>query len=167
MTCKAFLSPLNFKFQVKKLPTFGEYVQSVDFPGISVNPTEGLTNPFATIFVPGDHANFDTITVKFKIDEDLDNYREIFDWLEGLSRPTEYDQYKQLVSAAPGSGEGAQVDATLSLLNSRQVPSIQFTFEDLAPIRLSGFNLDYTFEKTEYITAEVEFKYTLYKYRVL
>lgn len=167
MTCKAFLSPLKFKFQVKKLPVFGEYVQSVDFPGISVSATEGFKNPFQTVFVPGEHAKFETLRVTFKLDEDLDNYREIFDWLEGLGKPSNYDQYRVLAEAEPGTGEGPQVDATLSILNSRDQPSIQFMFEDLAPISLSGFKLAYTMENTEYITAEVEFQYTLYRYKVL
>lgn len=160
MTCKNFLTPNKFKLQIKKLPNFEQYVQSVTVPTISVGPTQGLPNPFQKIQIAGEHMSFNELQVKFKVDEDMDNYFEIFTWMQGLGKPQNYDQYKRLAAAAPGSGEGPQVDGTLHILNSQSDPSRVIQFYDMWPTELSGFELDYTLDQIEYVTATVTFIYT-------
>ena len=167
MTCKTFLSPLGFKLQIKKLPTFVNYVQSVNFPMVRAGETEGLSNPFQRIVVPGEHMSFNKLTATFKLDEDLDNYREIFDWIQGLGKPSNFDQYRILAEKRPGTGDGPQVDATLTILDSNLNPNVEFYFTDLYPTELSGFKLDYTLDDVQYITADVEFSYTQYTYKKL
>ena len=167
MSCKAFLSPLNFKFQIKKLPVFSAYVQTVDFPAITTGRTEGQPNPFQHAALPGLSTTFDTLSVSFKIDEDMDNYLEIFDWITGLGSTLNFDQYAAMADAPFGSGDGTQVDATLTVSNSNNVPNIEFHFYDLYPFNLSGFKLDYTAEDVQYLTATVDFAYTQYVYKRL
>jgi hypothetical protein len=167
MTNKAFLSPLNFKFQVKKLPTFVDYVQAFNFPSVTTGETSGFKNPFQTIVVPGEHMKFAKIKATFKIDADLVNYREIFDWIEGLGKPTNFDQYAKLANNSLASGLGPQVDGSIIILDSSLKPNIRFDFFDLYPTHLSGFKLDYTLEDVEYITADVEFSYRQYTYTML
>ena len=167
MANKAFLSPLGFKFQVKKLPTFIDYIQSVNFPSISMGETEGISNPFQKIVVPGEHMEFSKLFVKFKLDANMVNYREIFDWIQGLGKPDNFNQYAAIVNQPAGSGTGAQVDATLTILDSDLQPNLQFYFYDLYPTQLSGFELNYTLNDVEYITADVEFSYREYNYKKL
>jgi hypothetical protein len=167
MTNKAFLSPLGFKFQVKKLPTFVDYVQTVNFPSITMGETEGFPNPFQTIVIPGDHMRFDKISATFKLDQNLANYREIFDWIQGLGKPDNFDQYRILAEQPTGSGKGPQVDANLIILDADNKPNIEFHFYGLYPTNLSGFRLDYTLTDEEYITADVEFSYREYNYKMV
>lgn len=167
MTCKAFLSPLGFKFQIKKLPTFTDYVQSVDFPGVTMGETSGMFNPFQKIVIPGEHMTFDKLRATFKVDIDLDNYREIFDWIQGLGKPANFDQYKTLAAQGGASGLGPQVDASLIILNADMDPNIEFHFYDVYPTNLSGFKLNYTDDDVNYITADVEFSYREYNYKIL
>ena len=167
MTNKAFLSPLGFKFQIKKLPTFVDYVQTVNFPSIVMGETEGLPNPFQKIVIPGEHMTFNKVSVTFKLDANLVNYTEIFDWIQGLGKPDNFDQYRILESQPAGSGQGPQVDASLIILDADLKPNFEFTFYDVYPTELSGFRLDYTMNDVEYITADVEFSYREYVYKKL
>ena len=161
MTCKNFLTPNKFKLQIKKLPNFEQYVQRVSFPSITVGPSQGLPNPFQKIQVPGEHMSFAQISADFKVDGDMENYFEIFDWMEGLGKPTNYEQYADLV-AKNRDGEGPQVDGSLLILNSQSEISRTVKFYDLWPTELSGFDLDYTLEDVEYVTATVSFIYRQY-----
>jgi hypothetical protein len=167
MTCKAFLSPLGFRFNILKLPTFVEYVQSVDFPAVRTGETQGLSNPFQKIVVPGEHMTFFNLYATFKLDEDLENYREIFDWIQGIGKPSNFDQYRLLAANPVESGLGPQVDATLTLLDLNLSPNIEFYFHDLYPTALSGFKLDYTLQDPPAVTADVEFSFTQYTYKKL
>lgn len=167
MTDKNFLSPLRFSFQIKKLPTFTEFVQTVDFPGVTVGETAGMSNPFQRLVIPGEHMTFDKIIVTFKVDEYMKDYLEIFEWAQGLGKPTNYEQYAALANALPGSGDGPQVDGSLTVLDSEGKAKIQFTFIDMFPTNLSGFKFDYTLDSHEFITASVDFSYRQYTYTLL
>jgi hypothetical protein len=167
MTSKAFLSPLGFKFQVKKLPTFVDYVQSVNFPNVMMGETPGVLNPFQRINIPGEHMEFGQLSVTFKLDADMANYIEIFDWIKGLAKPDNFDQYRVLSQQPKGSGLGPQVDATLTILDSDLKANIEFYFSDIFPKELSGFKLDYTMEDVQYITADVQFSYNSFTYKIV
>lgn len=168
MTNKSFLSPIGFKFNVRKLPTFVDYVQTVDFPFVRTGETEGFSNPFQKVVVPGEHMTFGKLSASFKLDSDLVNYREIFDWIQSLGKPENFDQYRITAEQSPASGLGPQVDATLTLLDRSELKAnIEFYFHDLYPTELSGFKLDYTLDDIQYITADVEFSYTLFTYKKL
>jgi hypothetical protein len=164
MASPQFLSPLNYKFQLLKIPTFVDYVQNVDFPRIDVGVTAGLPNPFQTIAVPGEHMEFADLRVTFKIDSNMQNYTELFDWIQAIGKPDTFTQYANLVNEPKGSGLGPQVDAQLLILDANLKAFIRFDFIDLYPAELSGFTLDYTLEDVEYVTAEVTFKYREYQY---
>jgi len=167
MTDKNFLSPLRFNFQIHKLPTFTQFVQTVEFPGVTVGETKGLNNPFQRIVIPGEHMEFDKLVVTFKVDEYMKDYLELFEWSQGLGIPTSFDQYAALATAVPGTGDGPQVDATLVVLDSDNKAKIHFTFIDMFPTRLSGFRFDYTLDTHEFVTATVEFSYRQYTYTLL
>lgn len=167
MSCKSFLTPINFKLQIRKLPTFEAYVQKVEFPGIQTGQTQGLKNPFQTLNVPGEHMTFDELKATFKLDEDMDNYLEIFEWIQGIGKPTDFAQYAALAGTEIGSGQGVQVDGNLILLNSTNQPNVKFNFIDLYPVNLSGFELDYTVENVPYLTSVVTFSYRQYTYERL
>lgn len=164
MTCKNFLTPNKFKLQIKKLPNFEQYVQRVSFPSITVAPTQGLGNPFQKIQIPGEHMSFAQITAEFKVDEEMENYFEIFDWMQGLGKPSNYGQYASLVERGR-DGEGPQVDGSLIIFNSQSDITRTVNFYDLWPAELNGFDLDYTLEEVQYVTATVSFIYTQFEPR--
>ena len=70
---KNFLSPISFKFMIKKAPHVNFFIQQVTVPRISL-PSVETPNPFVSLPKPGDHIDFDTLSIKFKVDEDLQNY---------------------------------------------------------------------------------------------
>jgi len=159
-----FLSPLGYKFTVSKLPNLDYFVQSFDFPRLSLNLTKDIQTPFNKVIVAGDHVTFDTFSLTFKIDENMEGYFELYDWIVGIGKPESFDQYKALVSGGAASGRGVQVDADLIILNGTMNPNIKVTFFDVIPITLSGFKFDSTQQDVNYVTATIDFKYREYQY---
>ena len=72
-----------------------------------------------------------------------------------------------MAEQAPGTGLGPQVDATLTILNANLKPNVEFYFTDIFPKELSGFRLDYTMEDVQYITADVEFSFNSFTYKIV
>jgi hypothetical protein len=159
---KNMLSPLGFTFTIKKLPEFNFFVQSVTIPGIQLGTTDQPT-PFKKIPIFGDHVEFGNIQVTFKINEDLGNYIEIYNWIYGLGFPTEYDEFKQLRDKNE-IGEGLESDGVLTILSSNQQPIVQLDIEDMFPVGISDFTMDSRDVNMEYLEATADFRFKIYKF---
>lgn len=154
-----FLSPLNFKFQLKRAPALNFFCQKVNLPGLSlpnVNfPTSALNIPY-----PGDQLLYNDLTVSFKVDENLANYLEIHNWLRSLGR---LDSYQALALQPSYTGDGLYSEISLMLLTSYKNPNFEVVFENAFPTSLSGLDFITTAEDVDYLEAEVVFKYVKYE----
>jgi len=162
---KNMLSPLGFSFSIKKIPDVNFFVQSVTLPGIQMGETQ-MPTPFKSIPVYGDHIVYGDLQVTFKVNEDLSNYRMIFDWITGIAFPDDFKQHKDLVDAdISGSGEGIESDAVLTILSSSMNPVIIVDIRDLFPISLTDLEFNSRDTSVEYIEATAAFKFLNYTFR--
>ena len=70
-----YLSPLGFKFTLRRSPTVNYFCQSVDIPAISMTPVNTPT-PVGILVRPGDKIVYEPLTLSFRVDEDMKNYIE-------------------------------------------------------------------------------------------
>jgi len=158
---KNFLSPLGFKFVLTRLPNIEYFCQSVSLPSVSIGTTS-FPNPFIKLPVAGTQLSFGTLSLTFKVDEDLKNYREIYDWLTGLGFPDNFDEYKNLATKPIVSNKGIRSDGSLMILTSSKHPHHEVKFYDMFPTNLSGMKFDATLSDVQYIEATVDFTFRKY-----
>ena len=156
-----FLSPLNFKFQIKKAPHVNFFIQKVNLPSISIPPPQP-NNPFVKTPIPGEHINFGDLKITFKVDEDLQNYMEIRNWLVALGKPENFEQYKEIQDKPITSGDGIYSDISLIILSSTKMANYEVVYVDAFPIDLSEVVFNTTDTDVNYIEASAIFKYTYY-----
>lgn len=160
-TNKNFLSPLNFKFQIKKAPYVNFFIQQVNIPSILLqSPEKG--NPFVNIPYPGEHLKFGELKISFKVDEDLKNYLEIHNWITSLGKPENFDQYKTIQDKPIASGDGIYSDISLIVLSSSKMANYEIVFVDAYPITVSDLTFNTVDDTVNYVTASATFKYTYY-----
>ena len=167
-----FLSPVGFNFTIKKLPNVNYFAQSVNLPGVQVGNAD-LATPFKRIPIPGDEMTIGDLSVTFKVDEDMENYIEIYNWLQYISFPESFAQSKEVYGndGAKGLtglrnvqrtgrslGEGSVSDATLSVLNSASKPNLSITYQDVFPTSLSDVVFDSRQADIDYIEATATFR---------
>ena len=164
---KSFISPTGFKFSLAKKPKIDFFCDSAVIPGINLGVAMQPTY-LKNIPVPGDVLSFDDLVVSFNIDEDMENYLEVHNWLYQFGFPRDAGQYQQLLNEDENS-EGKQTaisgmsDATLIIYNSNFRPNIQVNFKDLFPTSLSPVKFESKVNDVQYLTAEAVFKYTIYE----
>ncbi len=162
-----FLSPVGFKFSLKRAPGVAFFCNQANIPSLDLGIAEQPTW-LKNIDVPGDKIQFGDLTLRFLVDEDLVNYMELQRWIRGLGYPESMDEFRKLEGEAtlPGNfgnaGDDIYSDGTLQILSSNLVPSFQVVFTDLFPYTLSTVTFDATDTDIEYFTADVSFKYTIY-----
>lgn len=161
-----FLSPLGFRFQIKKTPHVNYFVQAVNLPSMALGFTS-IPSPFIKIPVPGDHLQFGDLDITFKVDEDMKNYLEIYNWMLGIGKPNDYQQYAALKNQDQGSGEGILSDLTLTVLSSAMNPIYEITFVDAYPTSLSGLQFTSELADVEYLQSTVSFQYRIFNITAL
>ena len=152
-----FLSPVGFRFNIEYLPQTNWFLTSVNLPGISLGEVIQPT-PLMPTQVPGNDLTWEPLNVTFLVDENLNNWREMYDWLIGIGFPNEYDEYKDQKAKQIYS------DATLTILNSNMVPNYTVMFKDLFPTSLSEVSFDSASGDIEGIKATATFRYLTYSY---
>jgi hypothetical protein len=158
---KNFLSPLNFRFQIKRAPNVNFFIQKVNIPNIAL-PETYHNNPFVKIPYAGDHMQYGTLDIAFKVDEDFVNYLEIHNWIRGLGFPRGFEEYKAISDGNTLLGNGLRSDISLIVLNSSKNPNYEIVFVDAFPIELSELQFLSTDTSVDYLQATVSFKYTLF-----
>ena len=166
-----YMSPLGFKLILTKTPKVDFLCQSANIPQISMG-TAIQPSYLKDIPVPGDKVLYDDLSVRFLVDEKMENYLAIYKWITGLGYPENIGQFEQLKKddlrtdasvsddADPRYFEFS--DATLQILNSNYKSSVLINFKDVFPISLSTLEFDVTQRDYSYFTAEVTFKYTIF-----
>ena len=172
-----YLRPNAFKFTINNLPSVAFTCQSANLPSLSLGFTSQPT-PFIDIPHVGDKNVFGDFTIRFIITEDMSNYIELYEWLIALGFPTDYNQYRNFTgdrlnrfpfvkNATGGPIAVAYSDATLTILDSNNVPKTNIHFKDAFPVSVEALDFDITSTAVEYFVGIASFKYKQFEIEVL
>ena len=122
-----FLSPVGFKFTLARYPKVSFFSNSAKIPEITLQTIQ-QPSYLKTIDVPGDELTFGDFTLRFLVDEGLENYMTVHNWLYGLGAPETLAQYAELIDGDVRDEKKAFSDGTLRILNSnyRDVALVKF-----------------------------------------
>lgn len=157
-----YLSPVEFRFIIKRLPFVEFFTQEATIPGINMNPVETPT-PFRGMFFHGDKLQYDQFTINFRVDENMNNYQEITNWMIGLSFPDKFSQFANL----DDSVDGLYSDASLMIMTNGRNPNLQVVFQDIFPINLGSIQMDTTSGDIDYVTVDATFQTNKFEIKVL
>lgn len=162
-----FLSSVGFRFTLNRARKVSFFANQANLPGMNLGVTE-QPSYLKNIDIPGDKIAFNDFTLRFLVDENLENYMQIHKWMRGLGYPDSLNDIFDLqVEGDNTIGYDSQSmniysDGTLQVVNSSNRVQFEVVFEDMFPYDLSDLQFDATSQETEYFTAEVSFKYTIY-----
>ena len=152
-----FLSVVGFKFLLNRCPKVDFYCNSVNIPEVALG-TAVQTNYLRDIPLPGDKLQYGDLNITFMVDEDMENYLQIYQWITSLGYPESLDQFDELkdfnnlLPEPPVAGDffNERSDATIMILNSDYNPSVKIKFKDVFPVSLSAVPFDATQEQQTY-----------------
>lgn len=147
------LNVVSFETNFLRMPNVNYFCQRVNIPGISLSNTIQST-PFANIPIEGDVLEFEDLSISFIVDEDLQNYLEIYNWLHALGFPERYTQYDNETDLAIKS------DCNIIIHTNKSNPNYSIVFKDVFPVSLGVINFDTNTTDLEPIVVDATFKYT-------
>ena len=158
-----FLSVVAFKFNLTKFPKVDFFSNSARIPELSLELAQ-QSSYLKNISVPGERLTFGDFTLRFLVDENMENYLAVYGWLRGLGFPESGKQFKDITTDTDGIRDPKEAfcDGTLSILNSNYREVAKVKFNDLFPVSITSLDFDATTTDVQYFTAEATFKYTIY-----
>ena len=158
-----FLSPVGFKFTLAKYPKVDFFSNSARIPELSLG-TAIQPSYLKDIDVPGEKLTYGDLTIRFLVDENLENYMAIHNWLTGLGFPQTTQEFKNLTTDSENIRDLNEQfsDGSLHILNSNYRDVAIVKFDGMFPTSLSSLEFEATDGDINYFTAEVTFKYTVY-----
>ena len=158
-----FLSPSGFKFKISKTPKVDFYCTTARIPEITM---ETVVEPYylKNLDVPGEKVAYGDLTLNFLVDENMENYMAVHNWLKGIGFPETPQQFKDQITDDEGIRDEKLVfsDGSLHILNSNFQDVAIVKFQDLFPVGLTSLEFDATETDINYFTAEVSMRYTVY-----
>ena len=177
-----YASPVQFRFKCSKLPKVEFFCQSANIPGIGLGVAD-METPLKSIPFPGDKVTYQDLAISFLVDENLENYKEIHDWIIGLGFPQNHTQFSDLratssdrfpgtsssnaitgqATADPLPESGMYSDATLTVLNSKNIAVTEIRFHNIFPTSLGALSYNVQASDVDYLTTAVDFSYMYYE----
>ena len=178
-----YASPTQFRFGIHQLPKVEFFTVNANLPGLSV-AASSMTTPLKDIPIMGEKAEFENLTIAFIVDEYLENYISLHNWLTGISFPqdrSQFSTFRDTTSNTPAAGGTNPVDrigktvpdkamysdAFLMILSNKNNPIVEVTFHNIFPISLSALDFSQAATDVEYMTASADFSYQLYEINTL
>lgn len=156
----------KFKFAINKLPHVEYFLKGLTLPSMSLDILR-QPNPFQDIPLAGTKLQFDaTFPMTFNVDEEYNNYKEIYYWMVGIGFPDEFKQYKDLVESMKYTNKtevGRMFsDGRLIVYSSHFTRKFEIIFERMFPVSLTG--IDFNTEDANMPTATVSFAYRRWRF---
>ena len=147
-----YFIPTGFKFNVDKIPHVNFFCQSTNLPGLSAGQWL-MTTPLRDIPVAGDKVQMNELRVRFVIDEELQNWLEIYEWIKAITFPETTEQYRH---------ENVYSDGILTILTSNKNVQYVAKFTNLFPVDLTDIEMSSDVADAEVVASDATFAYTTY-----
>lgn len=149
-----YLSPLEFRATIKRLPNVQFFLQRATIPSITATPVS-TPSPLNKMFHTGDSLQYANFDLTFIADEKLENYLEIFNWIKGTTFPERTKQF----SDQKKSSDGLYSDISIQILTSHKNVNLEVNFKNCFPIYISDILLDTTAPDVVYPEVTATFQY--------
>jgi len=175
-----YASPTQFRFGIHQLPKVEFFATAVNLPGISLG-TATMATPYKDIPLPGEKLEYGNLTIEFLVDEYLENYISLHNWMIGLGFPQdreEFKTYRDVTSNTPATPTAAAKsdikvgtatpdramfsDAFIMILSNKNNPILEITFEDMFPVSIGDLDYSQAATDVEYLSVSAEFAYKIY-----
>jgi hypothetical protein len=145
-----FFSPHKFQVVIARFPNIEFFAQDINIPGFSTDsvhiPT-GAPNDFYEI---GDKLKFNELKITFKLDEDMQTFKEIFNW-------SLLSQTKSRADFNPFS------DISLIALTNNSNTNFQYVVHNAFPYAMSDIDMSTRISEDSPVVMTVFFKYSHYE----
>ena len=180
-----YASPTQFRFGINQLPKVEFFTVGANVPSIVMGDAIFPT-PFKDIPIMGDKITYDNLSISFIVDEYLENYISLHEWMTAIGFPKNRTQFKDFRANTSNVAQATQgtsldigdvqpstsanalfSDGYLMILSNKNNPIVEITFHNMYPVVLGPLEYNQGAADVEYITVSADFAYQIYEIKTL
>ena len=180
-----YASPTQFRFGINQLPKVEFFTVAANVPSINMGSAIFPT-PFKDIPVMGDKITYENLSISFIVDEYLENYISLHEWMTAIGFPKSRTQFKDFRANTSNVAQTTQgtsqdigdvqpatpanalfSDAYLMILSNKNNPIVEITFHNMYPTTLGALEYSQGAADVEYLTVSADFAYQIYEIKTL
>jgi len=180
-----YASPTQFRFGINQLPKVEFFTVAATVPSITMGDAIFPT-PFKDIPVMGDKLTYENLSISFIVDEYLENYISLHEWMTAIGFPKNRTQFKDFRANTSNVAQTTQgtsqdigdvqpstpvnalfSDAYLMILSNKNNPIVEITFHNMYPVSLGALEYSQSAADVEYLTVSADFAYQIYEIKTL
>ena len=180
-----YASPTQFRFGINQLPKVEFFTVAATVPSITMGDAIFPT-PFKDIPVMGDKITYENLSISFIVDEYLENYISLHEWMTAIGFPKSRTQFKDFRANTSNVAQTTQgtsqdigdvqpatpanalfSDAYLMILSNKNNPIVEITFHNMYPVSLGALEYSQGAADVEYLTVSADFAYQIYEIKTL
>ena len=183
-TVQDYATGTQWRLAFNRLPKTTWFCTAANIPGITLGEAQYAT-PMTDMIVTGDKLTFETLNITFIVDEELQNYRELWDWIVGMGSPVNHSQWATTLSkgdsavrqfGTPDADTRTEAtyeesnlysDSTLIVYNSKNKAKVNVQFKNMFPTTLSALEYSQELTDVEYFKASATFRYLYYEFETV
>ena len=174
----------QWRLTFNRLPKTTWFCTAATVRGIQLGEASYPT-PMTDMMDTGDKLTFENLNITFMVDEELQNYRELWDWLVGIGAPKKHSQWRTILDSGDGAvrsfgtpdtdtrtkttfdESNLYSDSTLIVYNSKNTPKVNVHFKNMFPTSLSALEYSQELTDVEYFKATATFRYLYYEFETV
>lgn len=135
----------GFRMVFHKAPNVSYFCQNFVMPAVTAQEVL-VARPQIDAYFPADKLQFDPLTVTMLVAENMENYLEVYDWLNRAVKTTESaDKYD---------------DISVYILSSKNNSNAKVTFYNSFPTNIGSISFNVQDSDISYAQVDVTFRYT-------
>jgi len=152
-----YLQPTGFKIIIERtrLPNFTFFAQTVNHPTMTVDAAEVPFRGIRSVPQPGDTLTFGELQMQAIIDEDMNSYIELYNWIKSSACEPIIPEAGRSEGLIPTVG-----DIKVCILNSKNNVSNIITYQNAFPTSVGQISLESTIDIVTYPTFDVSFRFS-------
>lgn len=155
LSSENYIYPTYYRFIIAEMPKLEYSVTKVTLPSFGYDSPLEQNNRFTLIKHPGNRIVFGPLELDFLVDENMDNWLEISNWIKRTSVADDYAEVLENTKKHFTQG-------TLLITNSAMVPNLEVTFYNMFPISITGFEFNSGVQDLTPWSSTVSFAYDYY-----
>ena len=168
----SYLSPTQFELVIAKLPSTKYFATGANIPSVSLNALAQSTRLGIQPQMPGDRVAFSEFNVNFIVDENLENWRELYTWMIQIAPGYDSNEYRKLIGANDrvgqkfdDSGDPKKMysDMTMVVTTAANNPNRYVRIYDCFPTTLAEVTMDTTTTDNPYVVCNATFAFTYFE----
>lgn len=169
-------SPMNllnegaWNLRIQRIPKASFLCKNISLPNVTIDALPIMTGAPRPHMIAGSKITYGTVSLTFKVDENMENYQELLAWMRGIVGDPSSDVHKKLITD-PRIGRGMRdteyniySQGSLITTTNAYKNNYEIILEDIFPIDLGSMALNQETDNSVNIECDVTFSCSNFRF---